>query len=225
MTTYRCGCINEVHKPSGILHSISKCRAHQRQARDPATWGRGHYASFGLLTDDDRLAETAHAAELIEALGPLPIALGNGEALEIGCGVSPYVGAIRDAGWGYIGVDLSQWAADWMWCNLFAYVVMTSWELCHGSSRYGLILSAHALEHMQDAPAALQKMADALLTGGQLWLVVPDDEDPINPDHLWMFTPQTLRSAVEAVGLTVERLETHRRVKHENFLYCRAVKP
>ena len=230
--TYKCGCVNDRDNPSGILHSVWKCAAHRREYRDQATLGRDYYAEFGLLTEDDQLAETQHVAELVDALGPLPAStLEQHDMIEVGCGVSPYVGAFIDKGWRYTGIDPSPFAVRCMERLCFPYLY---WQFAQVHfedvplSRLGLndlILCAHALEHMQDAPAALRKMADALAPGGQLWLIVPDDEDPVNPDHLWFFTETTLRVAVEAAGLKVDRLASRRHVKHESFLYCRASKP
>lgn len=97
-----CGCVNEVHPPTGASRCVSKCRAHLRLHRDPATLGESYYRDLGLL------GETAHLAELLEALGPFPAARGNRRALEVGCGCSPYAGALRAAGWRYLGLDASQ---------------------------------------------------------------------------------------------------------------------
>jgi hypothetical protein len=54
---------------------------------------------------------------------------------------------------------------------------------------------------------------------------VPDDSDPVNPDHLWHFDERTLRGCVEAAGLVVERLVVRKYIERENFLYVRARKP
>lgn len=91
-------------------------------------------------------------------------------------------------------------------------------------SVYSLLLAAHVLEHLRDAPAAVDLCAGWLLPGGELWIIVPDDTDPVNPEHEWVFTPASLRRCVEDAGLTVERIEVRRRIERERFIYLRARK-
>lgn len=214
----RCGCIVERHKPSGILWSVVKCASHHACARDPETLDAAYYRELGLEGGN-------HVAELVETTGPLPLAWGRRQALEIGCGVSPYVGAIQAAGWDYLGLDASRWAA-WETARRWRIVTTAAaWEVWEPACRFGLILCAHALEHMANAPAAAVKMAEALELGGELRIVVPDDRDLCNPDHLWFFDAGALRRLFESAGLDVAPIETRAVVPHEDFLYLRARKP
>jgi len=224
MITHDCGCVNEVHEPSGILHSVSKCAFHLGYARDPATLDEAYYTELAQLDGSGEFLNSAHLAELLEALGPLPVPNGSDAALEIGCGVSPYVAAIEEAGWFYWGIDSSPWAAGWTGDHWNVLTRAWSFEQLPRDYRFGLVLCCHALEHMIDAPAALEKMAEVLVPGGHLWLLVPDDSDPVNPDHWWHFTEATLRAGVEKTGLTVDRLVSRSIVPRENFLYMRARK-
>jgi SAM-dependent methyltransferase len=216
-----CGCVNEVHGLSGILHSVRKCPRHAAKSRDPAMLDGRYYEELGVIKDG-KLLPTKHVEELAEALGLFPEADDNGIALEIGCGASPYVSAIRAQWWTYMGMDLAPWAGQWIRDYWGAPCLVGDWETVQLHGGFGLILCAHALEHMRDAPAALAKMATCLQPGGELWIVVPDDSDPSNPDHFWMFTEATLRSAVEAAGLVVERTAVRKYIERENFLYARA---
>lgn len=227
MKSYPCGCALATHAPTGARYSIGKCARHRALMRDPATLDEAYYAELGVIRDG-RLAETRHVAEMAEALGDFegPIEHDAQVALEVGCGVSPYTGRLRDAGWVYAGVEVSPWAADWMRRNHSALIVRSSWEAFDAAKKpFGLILAAHVLEHLPDAPAGLVKMADMLEPGGVLYLLVPDDSDPLNPDHLWFFAPESLRRCVELAGLTIEALEARQIVPRERFLYCRARKP
>lgn len=81
------------------------------------------------------------------------------------------------------------------------------------------------IEHLDDAPAAIAGLAGMLTPGGELWIVIPDDSDPCNPDHVWFFAEASLRRAVELAGLVVARMRSFRRIAREEFIYCRAVKP
>ena len=78
---------------------------------------------------------------------------------------------------------------------------------------------------MADAPAAIRKCAEILAPGGQLWLIVPNDDDPLNPDHTWYFSEHSLRSVVASAGLEGVTISTYQRIERERFLYLRAVKP
>jgi SAM-dependent methyltransferase len=233
---YPCGCVLARMPPFGVLRSVCKCRTHRAGARDPAGLDGAYYAELGVIDAEGRQLPTAHVAELTEALGPLPGGHGRfpgredlpGIAVEIGCGASPYCRAILDAGWFYIGVERSRWAVEFMRtiCPLpHGGIHEGPFEEMEEQPHSGLILAAHVLEHMDDAPGAIDKCARILAPGGELWVVVPDDSDPFNPDHLWLFTPETLAACLAGAGLTVEALEVRRYVAHERFIYMRARKP
>jgi SAM-dependent methyltransferase len=223
--TYACACANEVDRASGVLRRVEWCPKHQAMRRDPATLGEAYYRELGVIDAAGRLRATAHVAELEEALGPLPPATPPVDALEVGCGASPYVDAVRAAGYAYFGLDPAPWVRPWMARRWGAWCDTMRLEDVRAFHAYALVLCAHAFEHMDDAPAAIRHCARLLAPGGELWLVVPDDSDPVNPDHIYFFTPDTLRACLEAAGLAVERIVTRRHVPHENFLYARARKP
>lgn len=224
MTIFSCGCENETDVVSGVLRSITKCSRHRKDMQSPYDLGEKYYTDLGVLKDG-ALVSTAYVEELVEALGPIEQPRRNTTALEVGCGISPYVPAIQHAGWTYTGVDASKWAADWTSRKWNVSVTRGDWEtMIWYRPTVGMILAAHCLEHMSYAPEALALMAEYIIPGGVLYLIVPDDSDPTNPDHLWFFDINTLRACVESTGLLVERLVLRRIVKRENFLYCRARK-
>lgn len=226
LTIYPCGCRNELHEPTGALRNVHRCQQHARDAQVPETLGEHYYAHFGLL-DRGMLQPTAHVPELVEALGDVPAPGDNKDVLEIGCGVSPYAAMLIGRGWNYTGIDPSRWACGWMRRMYSVDMIPVRFDAVdppelHGP--YGMILSTHALEHMDDAPRALARCAELLAPGGQLWLVVPDGTDKVNPDHNWFFSQDSLWFAVESTGLTVETITIRRYVQRENFLYLRASK-
>lgn len=227
ITTHPCGCQNELHEPTGALRRVLTCSRHMRDHRAPETLGEAYYTELGLL-DHGMLKSTNHVAELTEALGPIPAPKDHGDALEIGCGVSPYAGVLMERGWSYAAVEPSKWACGWMLRIVGAIALPHRFEatkslLPYGS--FGFILAAHSIEHMDDAPGAIKRCAELLAPGGQLWIVTPDDTDKTNPDHQWCFSSDSLWYTVEAAGLTVEHITLRRYIKKENFLYVRASKP
>jgi SAM-dependent methyltransferase len=217
-----CGCVIEPDPASGVLRSVEKCRRHSSRARDPETLDAAYYAELGTAGD---ATDPPHLAELAEALGAFPAGRGR-IALEVGCGASHYVPGLQATGWAYLGLDASPWAAGWTARRHGVAGLASTLEAAAFAPRsFGLILAAHCLEHLLDAPGAIRRCAELLAPDGELWIVVPDDTDQFNPDHLWFFTQATLRACVESAGLTVLREAAHRRVPYELFLYLRARKP
>lgn len=220
---YVCGCVNEVDPECGALRSVSKCDDHLRERSEAAELGEAYYRSNGAL---DRDAPARYSAELTEALGAVPSPRWpHLEALEIGCGASPYAMALQRAGWSYRGLDTSAWARRWLKARYGVCTVAADFEAWEPDCQPGLILAAHVFEHMVDAPAAIRKCAEILAPGGEMWLIVPNDDDPLNPDHLWTFDEQSLRTVVTAAGLRAVTLSTFQRIERERFLYLRAIKP
>lgn len=223
--TYRCGCVNEVVTPPGAMRCVSKCKRHSAAQRDPTTLDEAYYRELGALDAD---APQRYVAELTDALGELPEVVDGTPALEIGCGFSPYCSAIMGAGYAYFGIDPSPWVVKAMREAFGVDVFQDTFDdkaVLIAPDGIPLILAAHCFEHMADAPAAILKAASLLAPRGELWVVIPDDSDPLNSDHLWFFSPTSLRACVEAAGLRVERFAVRQRVEHEKFLYLRAVKP
>lgn len=224
MILHPCGCSHERHEPTGALYRVGICAEHAAQRQAPNVLGDAYYQSLGV-TRGGRLLPTNHVAEMAEALGSFESPGLNKTALEVGCGASPYVGALRAAGWCYVGVDPSPWVRGFLGRAWQAPCLTSTWEAFRVPAPVGLILAAHVLEHLRDAPAGLAKMAASLDAHGVLYLLVPDDHDPCNPDHDWLFTAESLKLMVEGVGLDVEALAVRRVIERERFVYCKARKP
>jgi hypothetical protein len=90
---------------------------------------------------------------------------------------------------------------------------------------YNLILAAHCLEHFVGARSRVQQLYGMLCRPGELWIIVPDDSDPVNPDHLWFFTEDSLSNMLHQAGFTIKRITTKKVIERENFIYCIASKP
>lgn len=238
--TYNCGCVNDFDDRYGVLKSILKCDHHKSLQREIGELGEAYYQELGSAT-----GVPPHVSEFEDCFGRVePVKTGSPFALEIGAGASHYVPMITDAGWYYCASEPSRWARKWMldrYCDRHIQLSSSPWEEydrnadcllgdrgCHGGNgwQYGMILSAHSLEHMIDAPAALEKMAEYLAPGGVLYAIIPDGgDDPTNPDHLWFFDPAGLEESMQRAGLVVESMQVRRRVEHERFIYCKARKP
>jgi SAM-dependent methyltransferase len=223
---YACGCVNRVDPRWGVLRCVSKCAGHAAAlARQPR--GEAYYRALGCF--DPGLPPDRHCRELIEALGPLPPAADPDEvALEVGCGASPYVPLIRAAGYQYVGCDADPWAARWTAETYNVHTVALPFPVPRigrdDSGEIAFVWSAHTLEHLADAPAAVAEMHRLLKPGGRLWALVPDDADPTNPDHQWFFTQFSLQQLAADCGFRRVRVVVRQVVPKEKFLYLDATK-
>ena len=203
---------------------VKTCPEHTAKHRDPSLLRKDYYCEIGALHVEGKHANQNHLSEMQESLGNFPRCLRGGVALEIGCGVSPYARAIEESGWLYDGLDASPWAVNWMQAHGHSRTFVGDWACWKVQFQRGLIVAAHVIEHLPDAPGAIAKMATWLKPGGELWIIVPDDTDRCNPDHLWTFTEGTLRSVIERTGLAIEQIVIRQIVKRERFIYAKARK-
>ncbi len=214
---YPCGCLNEV-QPNTALKSVRKCAEHLSQ-RSLVT-ERAYYAAFGVVDEHDRLMPTNHVDELVEALGPIePVS--NKYALEVGAGVSPYFHKLVHSGYRYVGCDESSYACRVM-RNNGAAMLYSRFEDAP-LKRYDLILAMHVLEHVVDPVEMLRKIRVHLRPRGVVYIIVPSNEDPVNPDHLWVFNLTALRIMLTDVGLRIQKFNVRKRIERESFIYVKAI--
>jgi len=219
----RCQCLVE-RTPSGILHAVTKCEQHVRELLREMRSEEQHYHDLGALSNPG-----VYINEFEECFGK--IERGDGTALEIGAGTSPYINMIQQAGYAYMAIETSPFACKWLRksellraSGMTNCVTEGSWEDLPPLNRYKLILAAHVLEHMHDATKSLYRMYEDMLPGGFLYIIVPNDDDLCNPDHWWFFTPASLTNAVTEAGFQVLSVDLKQRIERERFIYLKAVK-
>jgi Methyltransferase domain len=230
---YSCGCVNEVDADWRVLRSVSKCKYHTLAKQDQPT-GLSYYESLGAIKNgtpqcaryiaelqealDEMQVDISYQADCFEATGKL------GRCLEVGCGCSMYVPMLL-ASYQYTGIDIDEWAINW---TSMAFNVTTMKfaieEVADNIEYWDLILAPHVIEHLVNAPAMLAKMYQILNCFGKLMIIVPDDSDPVNPDHLWFFTEATLGLTLKRIGFKNIKMVSKQRVAHEKFIYCYAEK-
>lgn len=230
--TYVCGCVSEIHGPGDILWSASKCAAHKAEFRHPYKLDHDYFVENGAIVGG--IPQCAHyVAELEEALGYFPDAQNPREdiAIEFGCGYSMYCPAILQAGYQYLGIDASERACKW---TKSTYCVETAWGnldlrmdafsgFCTDKGPR-LILAAHVLEHLSNPIRILSQWHKIAAPKCELWLIVPDNSDPINPDHKWFFNTSALAGCLEGTGWSPLQMATRQHIARENFIYCKAAK-
>lgn len=216
---YSCGCENTIDEPTGVIRCLVKCEGHKKALQDQPS-GLDYYRMIGSLKKNEVAQVDTYVRELREGLPGLETVLRGGVALEIGCGVSPYVRWVQDLGYEYVGLDTSLEAMSWLADKFNVDTVTCDFIQFDPKNKFELIMMMHSLEHFSDAPAALLRAADLLKPGGKMIILVPDDQDPLNPDHQWFFTERTLSSLMERAGLRVLDANTRRVVQREKFIYA-----
>mgnify|MGYP000228440355 CR=1 FL=1 len=227
MTKHPCGCVTTPDPTWYATKSVKKCAHHVQYRRDHPSGGQVYYESLGSLVNGT-FCPGKYLEELTGALGKLPPAPpGGGMAVEIGTGVSPYVSHLKSLGYSYVGFEPDPWAAQWMRDNHHVHMENRCFEELEAAAtgQAQLVLCAHAAEHMPDSPGALREMYRLLAPGRPLYLIVPDDTDLTNPDHLWFYTADSLRYVLTRLGFEDVKIVMKKVVEHENFLYCVARKP
>jgi len=176
---------------------------------------------IGSLNGEEVAQVEVYVRELLDGLPGLEDQIrGRGTCLEIGCGISPYVEWVRGLGYDYVGLDHSYEATIWLRDRYQVAISTTDFMEFRSTYHFELIMMMHSLEHFYDAPAALDRAVSMLQPHGKIIILVPDDQDPVNPDHQWFFNEVTLTDLMARSGLSVLQSSTRRVVEREQFIYA-----
>lgn len=221
---YKCSCANRMTE-HGYFTSIHKCQFHKSKS---GRGGAAYYLDMGAISDRGIPCHKRLIGEAYEALGPEFIPKSpypDSRALEIGCGIGMYIPHVLKMGYEYEAVEMDEWAAEWVNNCFDVGIHRMPFEDFIPDNWYELVIAAHVLEHVREPVVMIERIYRMLEEGGRLFLLIPDDEDPVNPDHLSFFTEPVIKSLVERAGFVKVRTAVRRRVKHENFIYVSARKP
>lgn len=215
----------ELSKGITAIESLAKCDFHVEYLRDQPR-DRRYYQILGVIDEHQQLTPNRQAEEFIEQFGPIPrAAYPKSQVLEIGCGCSTYVEIFRQAGYEYLGLDNNAYAQEWTSHTWDARVILGRFPQ-DIEGRFEAVLAPHIIEHLRNAPDALEQIYKKYLkANGHLFLIIPDDADLYNPDHLWFFNADNLHKLIEHIGFVDVRITTRRVIDREMFLYCYARKP
>jgi SAM-dependent methyltransferase len=178
--------------------------------------GKGYANYFALA---DALAATNQKRlKLISRLrgGAANGGSSAGKLLDAGCGPGFFVKAAHDAGYNATGVEVSQFAVDFARDEL-------GLNVCQGQVRsadlpdgpFDVVTLWDVIEHLPDPAQAVADLGNALAPGGVLLLSTGDVNSLVAklsgsrwhlftlPEHLWFFTPASLRTLLERAGLEV----------------------
>lgn len=228
MKQHACGCWTSPDPVWYVTRSVRKCPFHIQWLKDHPSGGEDYYKTLGVYDDEGNIRTDKYVYELSEAIGALPNApLGGGLAVEIGTGISPYAFHLKQLGYYYVGFEPDPWAAQQMRDKYRVHMENRKFEELEAEAvgQAHLVLSAHAIEHIPDSPGALREMYRLLAPGRPLYLVVPDDTDLTNPDHLWFYNSDSLRYVLNRLGFEDIKIEVRQIIPKEKFIYCSARKP
>lgn len=219
MKTFPCGCVNDVH-PGGFSFSVSKCEEHRAIA---GKGGLAHYEEMGCIVGGipqhrsycRRLEEC-----LIELKAPIEETNCDGLALEIGCGLGMYAPLLMKLGYEYHAVEPDHEAAEFTRNTFMAKVMEMPFEVFPETQTYDIIVAAHVMEHVEHPRSLLGKAFRLLKTTGRLILIIPDDTDPVNPDHLSFWNQGNLHDAIRGAGFKNVRTLIRKEIERENFIYA-----
>jgi SAM-dependent methyltransferase len=195
-------------------------RTNQRPTREsmPFYYGAGYQPYQTSRPHERRGAELVDRLLLAEAVPPLP----PGRLLEVGCACGSFLQRMSRRGWQVAGIELSPEAAAA--CAALGYPVHAG-PLETAPDTFGgcdLVAGWMVLEHLHDPIGGLRKLLAWTRPGGWLALSVPNADClarrwfgdawfPLQlPTHLFHFTPDTLRAALELAGWEVRRISLQR---------------
>jgi len=155
--------------------------------------------------------------------------------LDLGCGNGAFLLRARSAGWQVLGVDFDPKAVQAAQ-NLDLDVRLGGVEILDVSTeRFNVITMSHVIEHVHDPVGTLKSCFDLLRPGGVLWLDTPNIRsyghetfgrnwrglEP--PRHLVIFSPASMRDALDAAGFSTIETQPYRHLCREIFAASNAI--
>jgi len=148
----------------------------------------------------------------------------RGKLLEVGCSYGFFLDAARRDGWEAAGVELDEAAAKYgrekLGLKIFSGTVES--ECARFEPPYDVIATFHVIEHVRDPNGFLQRCRKLLRENGVLILKTPNVASWIArrtgaywhwlspPAHIHLFSPETLKLALEKSGFQVEKIWSRR---------------
>ena len=140
----------------------------------------------------------------------------QGTVLDVGCGRGQMLAELRAAGWDVQGVELNEEAARYAREVLDLPVTVAPFDAGqYRDQQFDAVILWHVLEHIPDAPAALEGIARIVKPGGLLWVALPNLASWQAawtryawfhldlPRHCWHFSAGSLQQRIEALGFEI----------------------
>ena len=166
---------------------------------------------------DVEVADRRSFAELLalaEAILPR-----KGRLLDLGCNVGTCLVSARERGWDTQGLEIHEEAAAF--CRRERALDVRTGVLEHDTyppGSFDLVMMADVVEHLVDPFETLRRVARVLRPEGLVLISTPDIERwaarllQVKPEeHLYYFSPTTMRTALRQAGLETVRVQGYDR--------------
>lgn len=211
-TVFRCGaCSHGFMNPQPTFDELAPYYSADYEAYD---------ARHGSESDDE---ETLAAARKAGEFRHLPIPQGK-RLLDVGCGGGWFLSIARRLGAEVMGVEPSSHGAARATASglpVFNGTLEDFVATGVAAAKIDIITSNHVIEHVPDPSATLALMRSLLVSGGMIWIAVPNPTGHFGrtlgnawhsadlPFHIHQFTPKSLALAGQRAGLKVSRIYTY----------------
>ncbi|MCX7025497.1 MAG: class I SAM-dependent methyltransferase [Spirochaetes bacterium] len=140
--------------------------------------------------------------------------------LDVGCATGALIARLRERGIETRGVEFcaetSRYARDVFGLDVFTGRLE---DAPLADSRYDLVHAAHLIEHLNDPRSFLSRARRLIKPGGELVLTTPNEASfqgrlmkghwrSAIRDHLYLFSPKTLKMLLDSEGFSVVRIAT-----------------
>jgi SAM-dependent methyltransferase len=157
-----------------------------------------------------------------------PWAKPGGKLLDVGCGAGYLLQTASGRGFDVSGCDVSAWAGKHGSELGFKVRVGLLEDLAYPAATFDVVVCNHTLEHVSSPVSFLQEIKRILVPDGILVIGVPNFDSLMSKimrdrwgsllpeQHLWHFTPKTLRQMIEHSGFST---------LHINFISATQAQP
>lgn len=145
---------------------------------------------------------------------------GPGSLLDVGCGIGILLSEARGRGWEVKGVEVAEWAASYAQEQGLPVINSGLREAKLAPMSFDVIVMTHVLEHMEHPEEELSEACRLLKADGLLVIRTPNfaslmarwerQDWPLlrAQEHVWFFSPRTLRRLLKEAGLEVTSVRT-----------------
>ncbi len=146
----------------------------------------------------------------------------SGTVLDVGCAAGYFLAVMREKGWTVTGVEPSETIASFGMRKFDIPILVGRVEqMSLKAASFDLITLWDVIEHVPNPREFLLHLRKLLKPGGKILLETQDVQSPVarllgkrwhhykHAEHLWHFSPATIRQLLSGTGLAVERI-THR---------------
>jgi len=143
----------------------------------------------------------------------------KGRLLDLGCNVGTCLVSARERGWDTQGLEINEEAAAF--CRRERALDVRTGVLEHDTyapESFDLVMMADVVEHLVDPFETLRRVARVLRPEGLVLISTPDIERwaarllQVKPEeHLYYFSPATIRTALRQAGLETVRVQGYDR--------------